>query len=134
MAIWQWELLALGVLWTLQSLGAWYQMTHYNDVMKGITSKYCQGYVVTGNVRRRFGRGVIVLLVVTSDLIVQRLLIMNGRSVFARFARHTQFEGISFNRLRTNPMIAGLSEPILAKALEKAIDQVERIRGEPKNE
>lgn len=131
MAIWQWELLALGVLWTLQSLGAWYQMIHCSDVMKGITSKYCQGYVGTGNVRRRFGRGVIVLIVVTSDLIVQRFLIMNGRSVFARFARHTQLEGISFNVLRTNPM---MHEPILAKALEKAIEQVERIRGEPKNE
>ena len=40
MAMWQWGLLALGVLWALQSLGVWYQMRHYGDVMKGITSKY----------------------------------------------------------------------------------------------
>jgi glucitol operon activator protein len=42
--MWQWGLLALGVLWALQSLGVWYQMRHYGDVMKGITSKYNDGY------------------------------------------------------------------------------------------
>ena len=84
MAMWQWGLLALGFLWALQSLGVWYQMRHYSDVMKGITSKYNDGFVGAGNVRGRLGKGVIVLILVTPDLVVQRFLVMSGRSVFAK--------------------------------------------------
>ncbi|TGT78992.1 transcriptional regulator, partial [Mesorhizobium sp. M5C.F.Ca.ET.164.01.1.1] len=31
MAIWQWALLLLFVVWALQSLGVWLQMRHYSD-------------------------------------------------------------------------------------------------------
>ncbi len=53
MAIWQWALLALALLWGFQSLGVWFQMRHYSDVMKGITSKYSDGFVGAGHVRGR---------------------------------------------------------------------------------
>ena len=35
MAIWQWALLLLFVVWALQSLGVWLQMRHYSDVFMG---------------------------------------------------------------------------------------------------
>jgi glucitol operon activator protein len=132
MAMWQWGLLALGFLWALQSLGVWYQMRHYSDVMKGITSKYNDGFVGAGNVRGRLGKGVIVLIVVTPDLIVQRFLVMSGRSVFAKFKRREEFEGISLSALRTDPVMAGAEDPVLAKAAERAIEQIDKAGAEPK--
>jgi glucitol operon activator protein len=132
MAMWQWGLLALGFLWALQSLGVWYQMRHYSDVMKGITSKYNDGFVGAGNVRGRLGKGVIVLIVVTPDLIVQRFLVMSGRSVFAKFKRREEFEGISLSALRTDPVMAGVEDPVLAKAAERAIEQIDKAGAEQK--
>jgi glucitol operon activator protein len=131
MAMWQWGLLALGILWALQSLGVWYQMRHYSDVMKGITSRYNDGFVGAGNVRGRFGKGVIVLILVTPDLVVQRFLVMSGRSVFAKFKRREEFEGISLSALRTDPVMTGLGEPNIAKAAERAIEQIDKARAEP---
>ena len=48
MALWQWGLLLLAVVWALQSYGVWLQMRHYSDVFKGITQKYADGFVGTG--------------------------------------------------------------------------------------
>ena len=45
MAIWQWALLLLFVVWALQSLGVWLQMQHYSDVFKGVTAQYKDGFV-----------------------------------------------------------------------------------------
>ncbi|MBZ9656743.1 transcriptional regulator GutM [Phyllobacterium lublinensis] len=131
MAMWQWGLLALGFLWALQSLGVWYQMRHYSDVLKGITSKYTDGFVGAGNVRGRLGKGVIVVIVVTPDLIIQRFLVMSGRSVFAKFKRRTELEGISLNALRADPVMTGVEEPALAKAAERAIELIDKARAEP---
>lgn len=132
MAIWQWGLLLLGFVWALQSLGVWLQMRHYSDVFKGITAKYQDGYVGAGNFRGRFGKGTIVLLVVTPDLVVQRLLVMTGRSVFAKFRRHEDFEGVSLDQLRSNPTVLGEGETGVAEAVKRAVEQVDRARLEPK--
>lgn len=132
MAIWQWGLLLLGFVWALQSLGVWLQMRHYSDVFKGITAKYQDGYVGAGNFRGRFGKGTIVLLVVTPDLVVQRLLVMTGRSVFAKFRRHEDFEGVSLDQLRSNPTVLGERETGVAEAVKRAVEQVDRARLEPK--
>jgi glucitol operon activator protein len=130
MVMWQWALLALGVLWALQSLGVWYQMRHYGDVMKGITSRYKDGYVGAGNVRGRFGKGMIVLIVATPELVVERFLVMSGRSVFAKFQRREELENIPLDRLRSGSLIE--NDPALAKAVEVAIAQIDRARAEPK--
>lgn len=128
MAIWQWGLLALGAVWALQSLGVWFQMRHYSDVMKEITSRFNDGYVGAGNVRGRLGKGVIVLIVVSPDLIVQRFLVMTGRSVMAKFKRRSELEGISLQALRTDPVLIGVEDKGLATAAERAIEQIDRAR------
>lgn len=127
MAIWQWALLALALLWGFQSLGVWFQMRHYSDVMKGITSKYSDGFVGAGHVRGRFGRGVIVLLVVDSNLVVRRFLQMSGRTVFAKFSRREGFEGMRLSELQDNPTI-GEGTPEVVAAAKQAIEQIGRIR------
>ncbi|RCS23898.1 transcriptional regulator [Phyllobacterium salinisoli] len=131
MAIWQWGLLALGAVWALQSLGVWLQMRHYSDVFKGVTAKYSDGFVGAGNCRGRLGKGVIVLIVVTPDLVVRRLLEMSGRSVFAKFRRREEFEGLTLDALRSNSN-AGEGEPGVAEAIKRAIEQIDRMRSEPK--
>ncbi|ODT02557.1 MAG: transcriptional regulator [Mesorhizobium sp. SCN 65-20] len=132
MAIWQWGLLLLAVVWALQSLGVWMQMRHYSDVFKGITEKYKDGYVGAGNCRGRFGKGTIALVVVTPDLLVQRLLTMTGRSVFAKFRRHENLEGMTLDQLRSNPAVLGEGEAGVAEAVKKAVEQIDRARLEPK--
>lgn len=132
MVMWQWGLLALGVLWALQSLGVWYQMRHYADVMKGITSKYNDGFVGAGNVRGRLGKGMIVLIVTNADLAIQRFLVMSGRSVFAKFKRRPEFENMSIDALRTSSLMTTEEDRALAKATEIAIAQIDRAKTEPK--
>ncbi len=130
MAIWQWALLLLAVVWALQSLGVWLQMRHYGDVFKGITAKYGDGFVGAGNCRGRLRKGTIVLIVVTPDLVVRRLLVMSGRSVFTRFKRHEEFEGMALDQIRSNPAIMGEGEPGVAEAVKRAIEQIDRARSE----
>ncbi|KQZ30631.1 transcriptional regulator [Mesorhizobium sp. Root552] len=134
MAIWQWALLLLALVWGLQALGVWMQMRHYTDVFKGITEKYKDGFVGAGNSRGRFRKGTIVLLVVTPDLIVRRLLIMSGRSVFTKFKRHEEFEGATLDSIRSNPAVLGEGEPGVAEAVKRAIEQIDRARSEPGKE
>ncbi|MBN9244570.1 MAG: transcriptional regulator [Mesorhizobium sp.] len=131
MAIWQWGLLLLAVVWALQSLGVWLQMRHYSDIFRGITDKYKDGFVGAGNAKGRLRKGTIVLIVVTPDLTVRRLLVMSGRSVFTKFKRHEQFEGQSLDRIRSNPAIMGEGEAGVAEAVKRAIEQIDRARSEP---
>ena len=131
MAIWQWGLLALFCVWALQSLGVWLQMRHYTDIFKGLTNQFNDGFVGAGNFRGRFSKGTIVVIVVTPDLVVRRLLVMSGRTVFTKFRRHEEFEGMTLDRLRSNPAVLGEGEPGVAEAVKKAIEQVDRARSEP---
>ncbi len=131
MAIWQWGLLLLAAVWALQALGVWLQMQHYSGVFKGITEKYSDGFVGAGNFRGRFKKGTIALVVVTPDLVVRRLLLMSGRTVFTKFKRHEEFEGMPLDRLRSRPAIMGEDEPGVTEAVKRAIEQIDRARAEP---
>ena len=131
MAIWQWGLLALFGVWALQSLGVWLQMRHYTDIFKGLTNQFNDGFVGAGNFRGRLSRGTIVVVVVTPDLIVRRLLIMSGRTVFTKFRRHEEFEGITLDQLRSKPAVLGEGDTGVAEAVKRAIEQIDRARSEP---
>lgn len=131
MALWQWGLLLLAVVWALQSYGVWLQMRHYSDVFKGVTQKFADGYVGTGAFHGRFlKKGAIVIVVVAPDLTVRRILTMSGRSVFAKFSRHEEFEGMTLDRLRAEPALFGDSEPGLAAATAQAVAQIDRTRSD----
>jgi len=131
MAIWQWGLLLLVIVWALQSLGVWLQMRHYSDVFRGVTDQYKDGFVGAGNFRGRLAKGTIALVVVTPDLIVRRLMVMSGRSVFTKFKRHEEFEGVPLDRLRSDPAVMGEGEPGVAEAVKRAIEQIDKARSEP---
>ncbi|MCB1507885.1 MAG: transcriptional regulator [Hyphomicrobiaceae bacterium] len=133
MAIWQWALLGLGLAWLVQSAGVWLQMMHYSDVFKGVTARYADGYVGAGQKRGRFGRGTIAIIVVDSDLIVRRLLVMSGRSVLARFRRVEEPEGQPLGALQ-NSVGSSPADPGLAEAVTQAIAQIETARAKAKDE
>jgi glucitol operon activator protein len=130
MAMWQWALLLLALVWGLQSFGVWLQMRHYSDVFKGITNRFNDGYVGTGVFHGRLKKGAIAIVVVSPDLTVRRLLIMSGRSVFTKFARHEQFEGIPLGRVRDNPAVLGEKEPGVAAAVRQAVRQIDDRRAQ----
>ncbi len=123
MAIWQWAILLLAIVWALQSLGVWLQMRHYSDVMKGITDNYSQGFVGAGNAKGRLGKGVIVLVVVDGSMKVERFLQMSGRSVFAKFRREASFEGLPFDAL-SDPATFASAEAGVEVATRRAVEQI----------
>ncbi|WP_040677532.1 transcriptional regulator GutM [Nitratireductor pacificus] len=129
MALWQWGLLLLALVWALQSYGVWLQMRHYSDVFKGITQKFTDGYVGTGAFHGRFlKKGAIAIVVIAPDLTVRRILTMSGRSVFAKFVRHEEFEGMTLDRLRAEPALFGPDAPGLTAAITQAVAQIDRTR------
>jgi glucitol operon activator protein len=132
MAIWQWALLSLGVVWAIQALGVWLQMRHYTDVFKGITNQFNDGFVGAGHARGRFRKGTIAMVVISPDQKVQRLLTMTGRSVFAKFQRNTEFEGITLPELKARH--AAMVVDNFSAAIGKAIEQVEHVRSKPRAE
>ena len=127
MVIWQWGLLLLGLVWALQSFGTWRQMRHYADVFKGIEDRYNDGFIGTGFSRGRFIKGTIVLIAASPELKVRRLLTMSGRTVFAKFVRQQQFEGMSLDELRTDPAIVSGRYGAMT-AMETAIEQIAKVR------
>ncbi|WP_309085354.1 transcriptional regulator GutM [Chelativorans sp.] len=128
MAMWQWALLLLAVVWALQAFGVWLQMRHYSDVFKGITNRFSDGYVGTGVFHGRLRKGAIAIVVVSPDLELRRVLVMYGRSVFTKFSRYEQFEGIPLDRLRQNPAVLGEKERGVTEAVRQAIRQIDDKR------
>ena len=132
MAVWQLGLVLLGVVWLLQAAGTWVQMRHYRDVMGAISRQWSDGYLGAGNSRSALGKGVIVVLVVGPDGIIRRLMLMEGRSVFARFAPLQRFEGLHLAALDDPTAAPGGPKIAVSKgfsqALAQAGEQIERAR------
>lgn len=82
---WQQGLLLLAVLWACQAAGTWMQMRHYGQVMRHIAQSWPDGCVGSSAARGTFGRGVVAIVVASPDAFVRQVLLMEGRSVFAKF-------------------------------------------------
>lgn len=132
MAFWQTALIVLAIVWGVQMIGVWLQMRHYRDIMGSISATWSDGRVGAGNARSVFGKGVILVLVVGPDDIVRRLLVMEGRSVFAKFKPLPEFEGRRLDSLRDGAF--GENEKGRAQALTAAIAQIDRVANGSKAE
>ena len=129
MGFWSLLLLTLAVLWLLQILGTWYQMRHYREVLGGITREESKGYVGVGNARARFGKGVILILVVDEGGKVTKALRMRGRSVFARFNEAPELVGLNVDDLRKEKR-EGPYEAATMLAARRAVEQIDSIKAE----
>ncbi|PLS82442.1 MAG: transcriptional regulator, partial [Actinobacteria bacterium] len=87
------------------------------------------GYVGVGNAKSRFGKGVILILVVGRDGVVKRALKMRGRTVFARFEEAKALVGLEVEELRDEGR-EGLEDPATMVAARRAVEQVDRIKAE----
>ena len=126
MPLWQIALIGLVAAWALQALGTYAQMRHYSSVMGDASGAWPDGFLGAGNARSRFGAGVILLLVVSPDRIVRRLLIMRGRSVFARFRPVPEMEGRPLDGLPEDPLFADKAH---GGALSVALKQIDKAAG-----
>lgn len=129
MGYWAVLLLVLGCLWVLQAVGTYFQMSHYRRVLGGITAGGREGFVGVGNAKSRFGKGVILILVVGGDGTVERALRMRGRTVFARFEEARTLVGLPVDELRDEGR-EGLEDPGVMGAARRAVEQIDRIRAE----
>ena len=120
---WQLALIALVLAWMLQAVGGFYQMRHYRAVMGDVSARWADGFVGAGSARAILGRGVLLLLVVSPDRIVRRLLVMHGRSIFTRFEPVSAVEGLPMERLGSEPVFRDKKR---GKALAIALAQVEK--------
>ena len=126
MPLWQIGLLLLGAVWLLQAVGTWLQMRHYREVMGSIHDHWTDGFMGVGNARASLGRGVILMLVLGPDDMVRDLLVMEGRSVFAKFKRLEQFQGRNSSSLLEDETFT--AQRGRKQALEQAIQQIEKAK------
>ncbi|MBC8129984.1 MAG: transcriptional regulator GutM [Rhizobiaceae bacterium] len=123
---WQWGLVLLVVAWALQAAGTWKQMRHYREVMGDITRRWPDGWLGVGNARGGLRKGVIAVVVATRDDAVRRVLLMEGRSVFAKFASIEGVEGLPLDRLSSARFLdANVGR---RTAVDMAVAQIQKAR------
>jgi glucitol operon activator protein len=122
-------ILALAIMWALQIVGTYFQMRHYREVLGGVTREETGGYVGVGNAKARFGKGVILILVVDENDVIKRALRMRGMTIFARFEEAPHFVGMSLDELRVEDR-EGLYDKGTMLAARRATEQIDRIKQE----
>jgi glucitol operon activator protein len=122
-------ILVLALLWALQIVGTYFQMRHYREVLGRITREESEGYVGVGNAKARFGKGVILILVVDMSDTVTRALRMRGMTVFARFKEAPELVGMKIGALRDEGR-EGPYEAATMLAARRAVEQIDRIKAD----
>ncbi len=120
-------LLVLGLAWLAQIVGTYFQMEHYRKVLGGIREKGEEGYVGVGNAKARFGKGVILILVVGENGFVKEALRMRGMTVFARFEEAPKLVEMSLDDLREEDLEEPYDKGTMLAA-RRAVEQVDQIK------
>jgi glucitol operon activator protein len=115
------------VFWILQIIGTWFQVKNYRTAMAKASSDWKDGFLGAGQSRPRFGAGCLVLLEVGPDLVVRRLQVMSGMTIFARFQPQADFVGWPLSRLRDR-FAESTDDSRLARAVRQAADKIEEAR------
>jgi glucitol operon activator protein len=122
-------ILLLAIAWILQTVGTYFQMRHYREVLGGITREGGEGFVGVGNAKATFGKGVILILVADETGVVRRALRMRGMTVFARFKEAPDFAGMSLDELRAEQRDGPYDKSTMLAA-NRAVEQIDRIKQE----
>lgn len=120
-------LILLFVFWVLQAAGAWMQWRHYQQSVAGNRENWTKGYLGVGKSRRKFGFGAVAIVVVSPELRVNKVQIMTGISVFARFKDVPDFEGMSMDALASSDKAKQANEQV-SKAILDAIQRIGEAR------
>jgi glucitol operon activator protein len=124
---WQGVLSLLALAWLLQCVGTWIQVRRYRAAFRELASGWSDGWMGAGKGGRFPQAGAIAMLTVAPDNTVRRVVVMKGRTVFAKAERVSRFEGLSVRSLRE--LIETDRRNSAAVAVAAALDQVERVRG-----
>lgn len=117
----------LFVFWVLQTAGAWIQWRHYQKSVAGNRLNWTQGYLGVGKSRRKFGFGAVAMVVASPGLRVEKVQVMNGMSIFARFKDRPVYEGMSLETLASSLPVQEANEQV-GKAIQDAIRRIEEVR------
>lgn len=120
-------------LWFAQMAGTYFQMSHYREVLGGITREGGEGYVGAGNAKARFGKGVVMIVVCGEDDVVNRALRMRGISVFARFKEAPALVDLPMDSLRADGTESPYEKTTML-ATQRATEQIDRIKEEKRIE
>lgn len=123
---------ALVLFWSLQIAGTWMQWKHYHGAIAAIRQRWSDGYVGVGRFRRKFRFGCVAVVVVTPDMRVRSLKLLNGISVFARFRDVPTGAGLNLQQLPAQLEREKRGEKCLM-AVHDAIKQIEEIRAKTEN-
>ncbi len=124
---------SITILWSLQVVGTAFQMKHYKMTLGAISDRWSDGFVGSGIARAQFGAGAIAIVVASPDMKVRQVMVMHGRTVFAKFRTYPDLVGIAVAKLCDGSNIP----PKLGRsnaAIKLAIAQIDRIvaeRNEP---
>lgn len=126
MELWKIALFLLALVWALQCVGTWRQMRHFRSVMGAVAENWNDGRVGAGNARGRLGKGVIAVVVIDPQERLRRVMLMEGRSVLAKFVPQREWEGQPLAALRQK-VASGEMDAGQATALGRAIDQLDKV-------
>ncbi|WP_017549998.1 transcriptional regulator GutM [Salinicoccus carnicancri] len=119
MQTWIFIALLFAVLWGLQFLLTHYQLKNYHQTIREM-SKRGSGYLGVGRSKRRFGKGVVMVLVADVDDVVVEARKMEGVTVFSRFEEYSELAGQKMSSL-----LSYEAEPQLQQAIVSAVEKIE---------
>ncbi|WP_062205216.1 transcriptional regulator GutM [Aureimonas sp. AU12] len=123
---WQGVLMLLAAAWLLQCVGTWVQIQRYRSAFRELSSGWADGWMGAGKGGRFPRAGAIAMIVVAPDDTVRRVVVIAGRTVFAKAERLAAYEGLPVQALRRET--AGSPKSSTRQAIVAALDQIETVR------
>ncbi|MFC3419191.1 transcriptional regulator GutM [Salinicoccus hispanicus] len=106
-------------LWVMQFVMTHFQMKNYYSTISEM-SRRGSGYLGVGVSKKRFGKGVVTVLVSDEHDIVVDAKKMSGVTVFSRFEQYSEVIGENLSSL-----LAFNTDPQTQQALSKAVEKIE---------
>ena len=128
MATWVFIAILFAVLWGLQFLLAHFQVKNYYRTIKEMSLRK-SGYLGVGKSKKRFGKGVVIVLVSDENDIVVDAKKMEGVTVFSRF---DGFSDVVDEKLSN--LLSFSAERALQEAILNAIEKIEITKGNKERE
>lgn len=110
------------ILWGLQFLLTHFQMKNYYSTIQKM-SRRGAGYLGVGVSKRRFGKGVVLVLVSDENDVIVDAKKMSGVTVFSRFEEYSEVIGENVSSL-----LAFNSDEQTQQALCKAVEKIETAK------
>ncbi|PTL37512.1 transcriptional regulator GutM [Alkalicoccus saliphilus] len=122
MAYWGLFFIVFAGIWVLQFYMAHYQMKNYYQTLRKMSRKE-EGFLGVGIHKRKFGKGVVAILVTNNEGVIVDAQRMSGVTVFSRFENFDDVVGIHLN-----DVYKVVEEPKLVEAVEMAIQKIDDQR------